>query len=170
MSTPDALVEWVDGLLRQLGPPSSTLKHWIAMEDKAKKIADMLWWYRTVHPEENERTGISFGQRVRALVATVFWLQASIPYLGLKKTLETVGVVSFTAAVQSGRWGTWHVPPNMVGAHHTACETFVKKWLESFSEETGLALHSLFKPAIARRVALMHGTTKARWEREARPF
>jgi hypothetical protein len=30
--------------------------------------------------------------------------------------------------------------------------------------------HSLLKPEIARRVALMHGTTKARWERHARAF
>lgn len=29
---------------------------------------------------------------------------------------------------------------------------------------------SLLKPEIARRVALMHGTTKARWERQARAF
>ncbi|BGP01929.1 hypothetical protein NBRC10513v2_005569 [Rhodotorula toruloides] len=30
--------------------------------------------------------------------------------------------------------------------------------------------HSLLKPEIARRVALMHGTTKGRWERQARAF
>ncbi|PRQ74163.1 hypothetical protein AAT19DRAFT_14516 [Rhodotorula toruloides] len=30
--------------------------------------------------------------------------------------------------------------------------------------------HSLLKPEIGRRVARMHGTTKARWEREARAF
>ncbi|BGP33995.1 hypothetical protein JCM10296v2_005810 [Rhodotorula toruloides] len=29
---------------------------------------------------------------------------------------------------------------------------------------------SLLKPEIGRRVARMHGTTKARWEREARAF
>lgn len=30
--------------------------------------------------------------------------------------------------------------------------------------------HSLLKPTIGRRVARMHGTTKGRWEREARAF
>ncbi|BGO93509.1 hypothetical protein NBRC10512_007463 [Rhodotorula toruloides] len=30
--------------------------------------------------------------------------------------------------------------------------------------------HSLLKPEISRRVALMHGTTKQRWERQARAF
>lgn len=29
---------------------------------------------------------------------------------------------------------------------------------------------SLLKPEIGRRVALMHGTTKRRWERQARAF
>ncbi|PRQ74162.1 hypothetical protein AAT19DRAFT_14515 [Rhodotorula toruloides] len=31
-------------------------------------------------------------------------------------------------------------------------------------------LHSLLKPEIGRRVARMHGTTKARWERDAGAF
>ncbi|BGP01953.1 hypothetical protein JCM10021v2_005668 [Rhodotorula toruloides] len=170
MSAPHALVEWVDGLLRQFGPASSQLKSWIALEDKPTKIADMMWWYYAIHPEENERTGIIFGQRVRALVETVFWLQASIPYRGFRKTLDTVGVVSFTAAIQSGKWGHWDVPDNMIEAHQAASKNFVKKWLESFHEETGLTAYSLLKPTIARRVALMHGTTKARWERDARSF
>ncbi|KAJ8292909.1 hypothetical protein OF846_003634 [Rhodotorula toruloides] len=30
--------------------------------------------------------------------------------------------------------------------------------------------YSLLKPEIGRRVALMHGTTKQRWERQARAF
>ncbi|GAA6056545.1 hypothetical protein NBRC10513_007134 [Rhodotorula toruloides] len=30
--------------------------------------------------------------------------------------------------------------------------------------------HSLLKPEIGHRVALMHGTTKRRWERQARAF
>ncbi|KAK4336504.1 hypothetical protein RTBOTA2_005275 [Rhodotorula toruloides] len=131
----------------------SSLKSWIALEDKPTKIADMMWWYYAIHPEENERTGIIFGQRVRALVETVFWLQASIPYRGFRK-----------------KWGHWDVPDNMIEAHQAASKNFVKKWLESFHEETGLTAYSLLKPTIARRVALMHGTTKARWERDARSF
>ncbi|BGP33986.1 hypothetical protein JCM10296v2_005801 [Rhodotorula toruloides] len=170
MEKPDALVEWVDGLLRQFGPASSLYKSWLAKDDKANKIAGMLWLYYAIHPEENERTGINFGQRVRALVETVYWLQTSVQHRGFRTTLENVGALSFTIAVQSGKWGTWDVPNSVIGAHHSACEAFVKKWLESFHEETNLALHSLLKPTIARRIALMHGTTKARWEREARAF
>lgn len=124
MGTPDALVEWVDGLLRQFAPLSSQYQSWIAKDDKANKIAGMLWWYYATHPEENERTGISFGQRLRALVETAFWLQASVQHRGLRKvrcssqswsdrssdmfphflaqTLENVGVVSFTTAIQTG--------------------------------------------------------------------
>lgn len=40
----------------------------------------------------------------------------------------------------------------------------LRAWYAVFEER------SLVKPSIGRRVALMHGTTKQRWERQARAF
>lgn len=75
---PPRLKNWVHGLLREIALSYGDLDAWIAHEAKPTKIADMLWWYHTIHPEEKRRTGVPFEQRVRALIETVYWLHTSI--------------------------------------------------------------------------------------------
>jgi hypothetical protein len=47
---------------------------------------------------------------------------------------------------------------------------FVEKWEKKWRKQVGINAHTLVKPQIAHRVAMMHGTTKERWEKAARAF
>lgn len=80
MAKPPRLQNWVRGLLGELALAHGELDAWIAREEKATKLANMLWWFHTTHPEENQRTGVPFEQRVRALIETVYWLHTSLAH------------------------------------------------------------------------------------------
>jgi hypothetical protein len=76
MSAPPAVVNWADGLLSQIELPDGELDAWIMGDDKPTKIANMLWWYHE-KAGPNEHARVSYGQRVRALIETVYWLTLS---------------------------------------------------------------------------------------------
>lgn len=80
MPTPPALVKWVDGLLSQIVLPNDELDQeldaWITEDNKPTKIANMLWWYHE-KAGPNEHARVSYGQRVQALIETVYWLTLS---------------------------------------------------------------------------------------------
>ncbi|KAK4336519.1 hypothetical protein RTBOTA2_005273 [Rhodotorula toruloides] len=97
-------------------------------------------------------------KKTDAFLSSVFWLKGTL--LLEADSLRTTSHYSFTHAMRQE------------DEAKAALLRFLARWKKEMLRPWYAVFngHSLLKPTIARRVALMHGTTKARWEREARAF
>ncbi|BGP33985.1 hypothetical protein JCM10296v2_005800 [Rhodotorula toruloides] len=116
-------------------------------------------------------------KKTDAFLSSVFWLKET---LLLERNslrlayLRTAHVDSFLSSIRNATASHYNFTHAMRQDEEAKADLprFLADWKKNMLR-TWYAVfegHSLLKPTIARRVALMHGTTKARWEREARAF
>ncbi|GAA6056486.1 hypothetical protein NBRC10513_007100 [Rhodotorula toruloides] len=116
-------------------------------------------------------------KKTDAFLSSVFWLKGTLLLEADSLRLhspQAADIISFLANIRTATTSHYSFTHAMRQEDEAkaALLRFLARWKKEMLRPWYAVFngHSLLKPTIARRVALMHGTTKARWEREARAF
>ncbi|BGP33987.1 hypothetical protein JCM10296v2_005802 [Rhodotorula toruloides] len=147
-----ALVRTLLAELQVEGIAKQDFDNWLVanQRDKVAQLAQVLRGLGSMETAIRKK-------RVDAFLSSVFWLKLSL----LLETIHNAKINYFS--ITSSKQEEDAKLARLSFLSHWKTELLPIRYAV-FEER------ALLKPTIARRVALMHGTTKARWEREARAF
>ncbi|BGO93536.1 hypothetical protein NBRC10512_000728 [Rhodotorula toruloides] len=165
----------VHAILEELkveGIDEQNFNAWLAVnqQNKVEMIAQAL--RRLKDLDTRTRT-----KKTDAFLSSVFWLKETLllePTSLRMAYLRTAHVDSFLSTIRNATVSHYNFTHAMRQDEEAKAKLLrfladwkkkmLRAWYAVFEER------SLVKPSIGRRVALMHGTTKQRWERQARAF
>ncbi|BGP10000.1 hypothetical protein OF846_003670 [Rhodotorula toruloides] len=191
-----ALLGWVHSVLNELRPfvEAPVFDHWLHhdkegnAEDKVTVIANALQNLWDIRSPTHLITK-DFGRRVDAFLDSVFFRRKGLEgdmdpndsdfwRMVRQRSLLATPLANFMSAVNRGETHRYGQPTNLSDEVDLERRRFrtrwkgelLRVWNSPSTTASSTAAHSLLKPEIGHRVAKMHGTSKRRWEREARAF
>ncbi|BGO93544.1 hypothetical protein NBRC10512_000720 [Rhodotorula toruloides] len=191
-----ALLGWVHCVLNELRPfvEAPVFDRWLHhdkegnAEDKVTVIANALQNLWDIRSPTHLITK-DFGRRVDAFLDSVFFRRTGLAgdmgpddsdfwRMVRHRSLLATPLANFMSAVNRGAIHRYGQPTNLSDEVDLERRNFRMHWKgellrvlnSSSTTASSTAAHSLLKPEIGRRVAMMYGTSKARWERNARAF
>ncbi|BGP33984.1 hypothetical protein JCM10296v2_005799 [Rhodotorula toruloides] len=173
------MITWVQGVLDELRPlvGDQQFNAWLVAGNRQKipEIALMLQSRGDPH-SANYLPTKNLTKTIKAFLTSVFYLKLSLANLGGSSPaaylVHAATIHTFVSCIQHAKVNTFGTTEEQRAAVALDLSGFIATRQEQLLTiwYTIISGHSLLKPTIGRRVALMHGTTKARWERGARAF